>query len=319
MMMLLLTSLLPGLTYLLAFRLYGRQVLAVVLGAMAIFLPCSVRNAGWLLPEDITTVIFVGTVLLLIWAVTLTTARKPLVIAAIAGLLVGLCILSRGFLLFVPAALAIWLYIVRRTRLAVVFFVAATLLPTGWILRNTVTFGMFSMSTETPEVIWLGHNPWARGSWPGNWQQQRLHLLKRHPDFDQLGEIAQARVFAQEARREIVENPKRVLWLIPRKVALFFSPRSYLGTDWPLLVSLPFFVIGTVVLWRDRERRHLLALAGLPVAAVLLINVMAYADVRHRHPIEPLILVVSGAGMVHAFSRLRGQVPRRLPGPATET
>jgi hypothetical protein len=120
--------------------------------------------------------------------------------------------------------------------------------------------------------------------------------LSKHPDFDRLDEVGTYHVFAQEARFEILNNPNRVLWLIPRKVAIFFIPVSWMGVDYVYWAALPFFPLGLISLLLTREKRHLLAVTFFPVLCGLLVNIVAYADVRHREPFNPLILLVSGWG-----------------------
>jgi hypothetical protein len=94
---------------------------------------------------------------------------------------------------------------------------------------------------------------------------------------------------------------------------VFFYPRSYLGTDWVLALSLPFFLAGLVLLVRAPASRHLLGLLALPIGLVLVVSLITFSDVRFRHPVDPFILIVAGLAVEAAWLRLRGRRPPVAP------
>lgn len=141
-------------------------------------------------------------------------------------------------------------------------------------------------------------------------------LRARVPDFDALSEAERARVFNREGVREIREHPGRFLWLLPRKVAIFFWPSSYLGMDWVYLALLPLMALGAwrwVPRSRDRgtgpgsgARRgvEVLVLTVGPVAAVIPVVVLTFGDPRFRHPVDPFLFLLGAAGLVAAVRRV---------------
>jgi hypothetical protein len=297
--------------------LFRSVVIGAVLGGLWAILPTSLFMSGALYGEEISCLILLVSMLLAILAERSGVAWLVLC----AGLLLGFGMLTRGFLLFAPLTLGFWLWRRKRLRLAVWLLAAAAVLPGAWVIRNGRTIGIYELSTESWEAIWLGNNRWARGSWPANWPEQRLELLKKYPNFDQLDEVGHFRVFEAETKAEVFGNPRRIAWLLPRKAVIFFLPRSWMGTDWVFGLTLPFFAVGVWVLARDRQRRHLLALVGLPMASVFAVSLLAFSDVRYRHPIDPLFFFLAGAGaqgLLDRWRRRSGQAQAETtPGPAS--
>jgi 4-amino-4-deoxy-L-arabinose transferase-like glycosyltransferase len=294
------TGLTASCLYLLCLFLFERQPIALLTGLSWIFLPTSIRMSGWLYGEGTAALVLVVALLVVVFAERMSSRT----LALLSGFLLGFAILMRGFLLFVPIAPASWLFM-RKSRVhAVLLLLGASVCPGIWIARNAVTLGVLTMSTETSEVLWLGNNAWARGSWPGDWPPQHAYLLQKYADFDLLDEVGVYRVFSREAFNEVSQHPRRVIWLLPRKALIFFSPVSWLGTDWLYAVLLFFSFVGSAVLWFRRDCRHYLLLVGLPIICALIISLVSYGDVRHRHPIDPLIAILGVLGISHVPHQL---------------
>jgi 4-amino-4-deoxy-L-arabinose transferase-like glycosyltransferase len=286
-------ALVSPLIFLLCLLLGLKLATAVGLGTVWAVAPTSLYLAGALYGEEPSCVIL----LVIICLVVLAERRQSAALAVCAGLILGFGILTRGFLLFIPFTLSAWLWWRGKKGLLVFLLAGAAALPAAWITRNVATMGLWALSSESWEAVWLGNNRWARGSWPANWHEQHPELLTKYPDFDERDELGQAKVFEQEAKADFREDPWRVMALIPRKTAIFFWPRSWIGTDWAFGLLLPFFAMGTVTLWRDRRSRHLLALIGLPVASVFGVSILAFSDVRYRHPIDSMVFIIAGFGL----------------------
>lgn len=306
--LLFLTAFTAPLLYLLCLVLFRSESLAVLVACGYASSWTSIHMSGWLMGEEVSTLLVVLALLLTI----LAERRTSVSLICLAGLLLSMAVLTRGFLLFLPLAPAAWLVARKAKGLALLLLVTAVILPAAWVVRNVVSVGLFTLSTETPEVLWLGNNSWARGSWPGDWLPQHKYLLQRYPNFDRLDEVGHYRVFLSEAASEIIGNPKRVLWLLPRKAVIFFSPVSWMGTDWVLAFFLPFSFVGFLLLWFQPGSRQLLWILGGGIVGVLIVSLMAYADVRHRHPIDPLILILGGVTMREIVSRFVTKGGRQL-------
>ena len=294
-------SLAAPLLFLLCCLLGLRPALSALVGGLLALSPTGVYLSSVFYGEEPSCVILLVVTILTI----LAERRSSAALIAVAGLILGFGILTRGFLLFIPFTLAVWLFGRGRRRLVIYLLAGSAILPSLWMIRNVTTMGVWALSTESWEAVWLGNNRWARGSWPSQWPEQHQELLQKYPDFDQRDELGQAKVFQLEAKADLRNHPTRQLWLIPRKVAIFFWPRSWMGTDWTFALMLPFFAFGTVLLWRERRSRHLLALIGLPIASVFAVSILAFSDVRYRHPIDAMVFTIGGFGLDWIVARAK--------------
>ena len=256
------------------------------------------RLAGALIGESSAALIIVCGLIL----VVASSRRDSIILAGAAGLLLGFAALVRAYLIFVPLGPFIWLSLEKKRRGAAVFLLSFSVVAAGWMTRNLVTLGAFTLSTEGSQVMWCGNNAWARGSWPGEWikedSEQRKYLRAKYPEYDGAGEVAKSRIHAREAIYELIHHPAHFLSLAPRKIAIFFSPFSTWGNDWVYLALLPFVLIGAVHLWRSQNMRRGLWLTAAPVACVMAVCLLTFGDPRFRHPVDPMIAIMAGAGIV---------------------
>jgi hypothetical protein len=289
----LLTSLIAPLLFLLYLYLFGKAVPAVLCGLCWAFWPTSVIMSGWLYGEEMATLLVVVSAL----TTAIAARRKSVPLAIVAGIVVGAAILVRGFLIFIPLAFGAWLLSTRKQGLAVALIAGCTALPGAWVVRNMVALGLPSLSSETTEVLWLGNNAWARGSWPHDtWEAQHKYLLEKTPNFDSLDDLGVYHVFGRETLADLRNHPGHILWLLPRKAVIFFGPKSWLGIDWVFALLLPFFALGIGILWKQQSRSLLLLLTG-PIASSLIVCLLGFPDIRYRHVTDPMFLLLGAIGL----------------------
>jgi hypothetical protein len=278
---------------LLCLLVFDRKSIALLAGLVWSVLPTNHRLTGLLLGESIGALLLtVGLVLTVVAGRT-----RSLPVAGLAGVALGYAALTRGYLLLAIVGPAVWLVTKRFWREATVLLLVVAVMLGAWTTRNFVSMGTLALSTET-DVLWQGNNRWARGAWPGDWAPQKAYLQANYPGFDRLDEVGHSRLFLKEAAAEIVHNPARILWLLPRKAAIFFAPSSYLGFDWVYLILLPFSVAGLISLILDPGRRRGLWLLGFPILGVLIICLVSFGDPRFRHPVDPLLVSLACVGFV---------------------
>jgi hypothetical protein len=304
------TILTAPLLCLLCLLLFDHRSIALLAGLSWSVLPTNQRLAGLLLGESIAALLLTSGLVLTV----LADRTRSLVVAALAGLALGYAALTRGYLLFAILGPVVWLLVRKLRREAAVLVVVVAMVLGTWVIGNVVRMGTVALSTET-EVLWQGNNAWARGSWPGDWASQEAYLRGKYSGFLELDEVGRARVYLREAVAEYLSSPTRILWLLPRKAIIFFSPSSYLGFDWLYLVLLPFCLVGAVYLAVQPENRLTLWLLGSPVVGVLIVCLLTFGDPRFRHPVDPFLVALACVGLVQlrkltSLSR-NGRGPRR--------
>lgn len=243
--------------------------------------------------------------------------RSPTVVrVTLSGLLLGLAILTRGYLLFLlPLTLIFiaWWHVERRRRIALLFAVSAVILPSMWMMRNWIVLGKPILSTQT-DPLYLGNNLWARGSFNGDIFQlgykapQFKVIMQRHPTVLEMSEIERSEMWSQEAINFVVSNPAHFGWLLMRKTLVFWAPTQtwslgFYRWHYALAVLLPFAVLGIYINIRRGMKQEMLMLL-LPIAAVFSSALLTYALDRYRFVIEPFIALSGAIGMAECGSWL---------------
>src|SRR5215813_11656002 len=267
------------------------------------------KLAGALMGESSAALIFVCGLIL----VVASSRRDSIILAGAAGLLLGFAVMIRAYLIFVPLGPFIWLLLEKKRRFAAVFLLSFSVVTGGWMTRNLAILGEFTLSTQGPQEMWCGNNAWARGSWPGEWMkedsEQRKYLRARYPEYDGAGEVGKSRIYVREAIHQLTHYPAHILWLAPRKIAIFFSPFPFWVNDWVYLALAPFSLIGVIHLWRLQAMRRVLWLMAAPIVGVMIVCLLTFGDPRFRHPVDPLIAILASVGIVYLTRRAVSMAP----------
>ena len=300
--------------YLFSFFLFKKESIALISSIAWTILPTSIVLAGTLWAENIGTLLLLAAFVMCI----LPTEKKFFLRAVVTGILIGAAVLTRGYLIFVTLAVPFYLFTSgksKKTALACLIF--SILIPFGWMIRNALALNAFTLSTEAPQVVWLGSNRWTRGSWNGEWlepnSQQKAHLLGKIPNFFEISEVERSKIYMNESIAEITENPLRFLRLAPKKIAIFLNPTSYLGFDWLYLFCLPFAFAGFLRLLESKEQRHALWLLAFPILCVGSVCVITFGDPRFRYPVDFCFVILASVGIMWAFEKIKVLTTRKNP------
>ncbi len=294
------TSLTGPALYCLSLLVFGRRSVALLAGLVWPISPTDRYLAGLLYGEGLSALVLVVGLVLTV----LTDRLRSLLLALAAGVTLGYAVLIRPYLLLAVLGPLAWLVVRKSRREAVVLLLVISVILGGWGIRNVVRLGTFSLTTET-EALWGGNNAWARGAFAGDWAPQEAYLSSKYPGFYRLDEAARSRLYLQEAMSEAIGNPVRILWLLPRKFVVFFSPSSYLvRVDWLYAILLPFSLFGGAWLVGQPQARHHLWLIAYPVFGVLTVCLLTFGDSRVRHPVDTVLVILASVGLVQAFNLL---------------
>jgi hypothetical protein len=175
---------------------------------------------------------------------------------------------------------------------AVVLSFAAVLSP--WLARNQLALHQFFP---------IRSNGWAEVYF-GNLGFD-LHPLGQSMQYQRLGEVAYVRQLKQQVIGYVENHPGEFARKTLRRVTEFWTaPRQFWAFTWPLLVLCAGGLILTARQDSARSISFFAVLAFYP-----LVYYAAYVFSRYRHPIEPLIYVLSANAIVSAVSVVR---PSRL-------
>jgi hypothetical protein len=245
--------------------------------------------------------------------------------AGCAGLVTGLLMYERGTAgLFFPVALW-WIKGVTRlswrcwTRQVGVYAVIAALLVLPWMVRNGVVHGRFvPLMTTTWMALWEGNNEIATGTEftadgrPIKWApppELRERLAGR-------GELEQMEAFRDAAVTFIRTQPGRAAELYVRKLEFFWWRSPHTGLWYPgwwgtayeawYLVFAGCAAIGFVALARGDPGPWAVARLVFSLAASFSAGqALFYIGGRHRWTIEPVLGLLSAAGVWWAWRQAR--------------
>lgn len=235
-----------------------------------------------------------------------------------AGLIGGLCVLSRPTVLaFFPLAL-IYIFMLKKTSFskgilcAAIFFASCGTVFLPWTVRNYIAQKEFMLTrSNTPYVFWLGNNPNFSGSAVDGEGSSLFEVSP--PEFrkrvNSLDELGQNKEFLKDALNYIKKYPARFMQRVLKKNYYFwwFSPQAGLvyPKAWFLLymifysVMLIFAIIG--IFFASKQNRYKIksALIIILLFSVSSVQSLFYIETRHRWAVEPLLLIFSAAGIYY--------------------
>ncbi len=167
-----------------------------------------------------------------------------------------------------------------------------------WAMRNVQALGQYIWTTTNDGITaYDGLHPGATGA-----SDQRF--VADMPQVKPMGEVERSEYFAEEARRFVWENPRRVVQLAFAKIARTWSPVP-LSEEFgrplyrvvALLFAVPLDLLALIGLFGTRfRRRAVLLLLLTPAAYFTAVHSMSVGSLRYRMPVEPTLAVLAGIG-----------------------
>jgi 4-amino-4-deoxy-L-arabinose transferase-like glycosyltransferase len=254
-------------------------------------------------------------------------ARRSYWADIVAGLGWGMAILTRVELIVaVPIA---WLLLplssnVRRMRGHLGLQTAiAVLLVSLWVIRNTVTMGVPTLSTQRGYAFWGAHNPITLSNprYAGSWVNM-LSLAEPSERRRVVGtEAEKDKIAWNYGMASIQRNLSRMPYLTIMKLWRLLSPffeTSNAVALWGLalgwLATGPFVGYGIWIMWRDsRVDRVALMVALVPMLATVFSSLIVYGAPRFRDALAPLFIVFAAAAVSRVAASWHSSRRQALP------
>lgn len=271
--------------------------------------PPAILSSTYIMTETLYTL------LLLVFALACVLALKArnFTLYLIAGIMLGLAVLTRPGVFLLPAAVLVVALFVRRTdwRGLVILMLAfvVTILP--WGIRNKHVLGKFTVTSTL-----VGHNLYKGNHLPS----QGAYLLPTDnlftPDLKQrlagVGEVQKDSILQAEAIKVILENKGAVALLMLKKI-----PRLWLNLGYGrapsrqsmAIAALHLLIIGFAFFGLFKIPGGIRYLSFVPITTVLLSSLLyltVASVVRFVFPLVPLLLPYSAVGFLAATQRLTG-------------
>lgn len=318
------------LIYLLASRLFDRRV-GMAAGALLAVFPSQVYYTGTVLSEPLFTMMWIGSLLVLLWS-PWSRDGMPWYRLFGAGLLLGYATMTRGVTLMFPAVLlVVWLFYLRSKKQALVqaaiVWAGIAVLVVPWSVRNTVAFGQLTgPSTNLGDDLCIGNYLGAQGAFT----LQGKCFEGYEGESPQEVELGRNKEGVRIAVHDVVTHPLRMpkliaqkaYWLLYKDDDGLWAAESY-GNDY----FIPAFrrevlafaanavyyatgalaIAGALAFVFSNDVRRLAAMASL--LYMLAIPLVFFGDPRFHFPAMPLVILVAAATVVMLWDRRA----RRLP------
>lgn len=282
--------------------------------------PALIAYTGVVVTETLFTFLLVLLVFLLVRATHIQTVSS----FAVAGAVMGLTILIReeAILLAIPfAGLILWVVPSRwGMARALVFLLAASLLVSGWTIRNYVHFRQVILVTaHGGDTLWISNKGWTE--W--NSDDPELRALVKGLTY-----VEQSDVLRRAAIREISAEPMQYLMTRARRfpdfwlsshatyiVGLTGSFRQYYAASDHGRVALKLVLLAAncvlillafagVILWiRGIAMQMRLAWFLVPIIGIATVHFFLFAAPRYLVPILPFLAVFAALQVAALFGR----------------
>ncbi|WP_404367375.1 glycosyltransferase family 39 protein [Sphingomonas sp. MMS24-J45] len=262
--------------------------------------------------------------------VVVTQRRRGLAVALLAGLVLGLAILTRATLMPFALFAVFWLLMPDRagaplrrrmvTALLCLAALGATLSP--WLIRAHQITGRYTLGTEFGAAVWGGNNPMTFRFYP----RQSIDLSRRaailsltRADRAQLmplrdNEAEVSDWFLRRGLSYIYADPARFMIGAMRKNIAAFgvlpSPRHDWKTDAVQALAYgPMLVLGLIGLWRTRSRwREFLPVYGNFLLFAGITGVL-WGHSSHRAFLDVYLIIFASSVIVPTLHRIGGAAP----------
>jgi hypothetical protein len=254
-----------------------------------------------------------------IWATLRLPESRRITTWCWYGLLWGVTLMANAALLsLLPLCLGWAAWRSRNAKHALAATAVAVLCCAPWTIRNYEVFHAFvPLRSVLGLQLWVGNNPDAKVMWLGG--QHPIHETAEREKYVEMGEIAYMREKKQNAIAYIVAHPVREIQLIGGRFVMFWSGGAEHPIDdfirdhsawfrYVLIFNLIASVCATagIVLLFVRRNQYAFPLAVGPVVFPLAYY-MTLSLPRYRHPIDPTLMLLSGAAIRATYLKLRSK------------
>lgn len=319
-----LSSVTAALLSYLTYRMFGMRAAWVAGMLAALYKPFVFYSAPAL--KEVWTLFFLAMFLLL---ATLAIEKSKRRYFFGAGLLLGLCVLTRSNVLLLAPVAAFYFKKKANWRSIAVFALGLALAILPATLHNwKVARDFVLINAGGGFNFYIGNGPYASGvnDYP---PQVSTDPLEEELDTARIASLAHGRplkaseisdYWMQSAKSHILENPQAALKLFFKKIFYFFNsverPDNYninfFVDDFKTILSLPLvnfglivvlFVLGVFLAPKSFSKQMLFACAAVYFVSVILF----YVTDRYRLPVVVFFIPLAAAGLVELFKNLKSK------------
>ena len=235
----------------------------------------------------------------------------------IAGLFMGLAILTRTSAAVLAVVIIPWLLFVMRQslkrffKMSLIFVLTMSAVVLPWIVRNYLVFDEPVISTNGARNLWLGNNPESTQHSGSNIELPE-ELERR---LDGKTEIESDKIYSQEAMKNIKNNPQHYATLAVHKgLALWRLDPSPTTDGYPRYKSLyslvsifsyaPILFLAVAgFFFATQYQKKIMLLWILFGLAFTLLHAVYISKVRFRLPLDFFLIIMAGSAVASIIER----------------
>jgi 4-amino-4-deoxy-L-arabinose transferase-like glycosyltransferase len=294
--------------YRMAREIFDREV-AWVAGLLCALMPeLIVWGSGQILTEPLYIFLLTAALYALISLVPSDEKHLPaahagssrFLLAATAGVLLGLSALTRPVALIFGACCILYLWRKAGFLRASIVALGLLLMIAPWVYRNHSRLGTAMMTTETGWVLYLYHSPQTEAS-NGGYDPH----VARVAEARGLSEVEQNRFYLRAALAYAFANPARELVLSVNRFWNMWRPTYAVASlrhrAVATLTYLPLicFAIPAVLVLRFRHPR--ISVLTLFLLFHFVFHLFVASELRFRVPLMPVLAIYAAFGMIYTY------------------
>jgi hypothetical protein len=230
----------------------------------------------------------------------------------------GLVHLTRPTVFYFMPIIWVWQYLLRfiSTKQLAVIILLFVLIILPWGIRNAITLDHFSVTTSgSGQVLWEGNNPWNyNGGVSGSFSDPEAYLSDLPKDVNEFEADAWKK---EQAVKYILSDPQHFIEMSVKKFMRFWHlwPNTYEYHAWyykliSILALFPVFVLTLMSLYVLRKDLKRLSILYLFIGYYTALHMVTIGSIRYRLPLEPIMIALSSATLVHLISMYRNKMKR---------
>jgi len=257
-----------------------------------------------------------------LWIAYISIKRESAKLCIVAGILLGMAILTRFVAIFLPFALILFAHYYFREwkktfRYGAIFISTMFLLVAPWIMRNYIVFDTFIFGRAgSSEIYWSG----SYIPWDGEWLGYGTSPLKELSPPSNTATLAVDKVLMPLVFQNIKNNPIGVLKIWLKKPIKIFTKADFKTVlerennikgysskinfsfirYFLTAINLIILLLWTIGLWSLRKSNPALAVFLLLIIIYFLIFYLPVnPDSRYKIPLFPYLFIGAAVGFQH--------------------
>jgi len=227
-------------------------------------------------------------------------------IGVLAGIFMGLAILTRAEFVLFPILLGVYLFHITRFSIKEFFkkyfviylFIALTMSP--WVIRNHLVYKEFiPLTTLSGEAFLIGNNSLARGGWA--WPEDYTAINRDMYRSDN----QKSKKYFKIAIKTLMDNPRRIPKLFIKKILVHWAPfEEGFKIFNPSYAFI--FMFGSIGILFFRKRLILEYILLITLLSTTLTAMLTFGEPRVRYPYEPYLIIFTALTIREVIKKIKG-------------